>query len=101
MVEILEMQLIVLGKKYISCTFFKVLQFMGFLANDWFFSFFRNCLLSKCFLFLVLIPNFNFNLNFYSMAKTLFGHMIIALDGVTVSQYLRGLSYQNQEIQLL
>ncbi|MBA0869283.1 hypothetical protein Goshw_026102 [Gossypium schwendimanii] len=35
------------------------------------------------------------------MGEKLFGHMILELDGVTVLQYLRGLSFQNQEIQIL
>lgn len=35
------------------------------------------------------------------MGEKLFGHMILELDGVTVLQYLHGLSFQNQEIQIL
>lgn len=34
------------------------------------------------------------------MDGTQYGHMILTQDGVTVSQYLPGLSVQNQEIQI-
>ncbi|KAK9280485.1 hypothetical protein L1049_014177 [Liquidambar formosana] len=34
------------------------------------------------------------------LGGTLFGHMILTRDGVTVSQFLLGLSFQNQEIQI-